>query len=69
MPAPNGNSQQAAMFLNCSICETKSSTPLVVYQGAQRPTICMWYSKFRIYMMLQICAGNSHMKSWKCSCS
>jgi len=43
----------------------------VIYQGAHRPAICMWCSKFRTFYTILLkktmhTAGNSHTKSWKC---
>jgi len=51
MPAVHRNSRRTAIFLNCSVCKTKFSAPLVIHQGAHRPAICTWRSKFRTYII------------------
>jgi len=54
-----GNSRRTAIFWNCSVCKTKLSSPLLIYQDAHRPTICKWSSKFRTYTIsLQNYAGS-----------
>jgi hypothetical protein len=50
-----------------SVCKTKLYAPMVIYQGAHRPAMCMWRSKFRTNMiLLQNCAGRIHTHSWNC---
>jgi len=43
----------AASYLrNCSACKTESSVPLATYQGAHRPALYIWRSKFHTFTII-----------------
>jgi len=62
---PPGNLWQTAIFW-------KSSTPLIIYQCAHWPAICLWRSYFvliQLYYKTMQAAGRSHTKSRRHKCS
>lgn len=57
----------SAVAENCSVCKTKFSVQLAIFQGVYRTAICIWRLKLHTYTIslkkTMQAAGNIHNKS------